>query len=154
LHNQWKPILLSIVIILGGVLGYSYLNGRINNVHSLTWTSNVNLFGKVMEYRMAGLSTDDKYRVVQEKAILWTNEGKYDPWNFAAAYTLNYAEEHFNVEGAFAWSVIERHPLDYLGNSIPDVLNVWLSPAYFYPLYGPVSAAQTPASSSGSVAMP
>jgi hypothetical protein len=91
---------------------------------------------------------------VQQEAVSWTNDGKYDPWDFATAYRLPFEQEHFSVEGAFAWSIIERHPLEYLGNSIPDVLNVWLAPLYFYPPYGPLTGAQTPASSNGTMAVP
>lgn len=120
------------------------VNAQVNRVFGLSWVSDLNLFGKVMEYRMQDLPVDPKYQAVQAEVHAYVQEGKTDPFGFADEHGLNYGERGFVIRddvfferyGAYARSIVTRNIATYVQRSVPDLYRSWFTPFVLYPTYG------------------
>ena len=132
-RQQWRPLLLTGAVVASMLLGYMSVNAVANDFFGLTWEQNVTLLGKLMEYKMVGLATDPQYQPIQADAVTFVNSGGIDPTLFGHLHPA-YSANGYQAAGAFARSVILRHPLTYLIHTVSDVRRTWqISPTFYAP---------------------
>ena len=148
-----KPVLLSAVLLTLTVGGYMVADARVNGVFGLSWVTNIDTFGKVLEYHLEDVPVDPRYAALQASVDRFvTHNPPYpvdpwpavppDPWSFVQTHEysqfgpgMNWAGGYQPV-GAFARSIILSHPIQYLADSIPDVYAAWQAAPWLYPVYG------------------
>ena len=129
---QWRPLVVAGAVVFSTLLGYLLINTATNDFFGLTWEQNVTLLGKVMEYKMEGMATDPQYQPIQADLETYlATGGKREPWLFGARYPA-YAANNYQAAGAFARSLILRHPLTYAKRTLPVVIQTWLVAPTFY----------------------
>ena len=141
--RYWKSVVLAMVVTYGLTLGYIQLNARINGVSDLSWVTNVNLFGKVLEYHMQGDPVPPQYHQIQAATIAYAATGQTDPFAMVMSYHLTTediegeAGTTYAAFGDYARYIITHNLGEYLFRSIPDLYQVWLTyPNDLYPVYG------------------
>lgn len=136
-----RLVALMLVVTYGLVLGYMEANLRANNYFGLTYVSNVNLYGKVEELNMQGLSVDPRYRQIQADTLTydaWFAQQQPgvvpDPWAFPQYFESerDYNDGLYSALGQFGENVILRHPLPFVLGSMKDIVTVWLAPPMLY----------------------
>lgn len=157
LGKHWKSLLASALVVASCVLGYMSLNQQVNKEFGLTWVININLFGKVLEYRMTDLPVDQKYAALQANTIAFAQsdhpgQNTQDPFAYASIYALS--DSHFTQEAAFSRALILHHPVTFVKKSVPEIIRVWLAPATFYSAMGLPNEGQQPVSDSGAYVIP
>jgi hypothetical protein len=122
--------LLVLLVVYSCVGAYSLANGRMHGTTRLTLVSDVNLYGKVLEYHLASSPAPARYAAIRTASITYlaqTHGGRISPW-------IAIAEQHggmrTGVYGAYARSVILQHPFAFLTQSIPDLARAWLPTTY------------------------
>lgn len=136
-----RLVALMLVITYGLVLSYMQADLRTNGYFGLSYTSNVNLYGKVEEFNMQGLSVDPRYRQIQTDTITydaWFAQQQPgvvpDPWAFPQYFAgqRDYNDGQFDALGQFAENVVLRHPLPFVVGGLKDMVAVWLAPPILY----------------------
>lgn len=141
LQAAWRPLLLATALVYGGVAGYSAFNGITQHYFGLTDATNVNLFGKVEEYRLEYLPIDPQYAGIQADTQTFVASRPQatvpDPFRFpGVAPQKRYWDHNYGPMGAYATAAIRRHPLLYVVSSLRDMPSVCLAPGKFYAIYG------------------
>lgn len=136
----WKQAILSLAACYLLVFGYAIANHARNGVFTLTYASNMNLFGKVEEYHMVGLSVDQRYASIQADAQTFAAEhpdwSVPDPWTFGDEYARRgYAASYYAPMGAYGENLILRHPTEYVLGSLGDVVETWRIRPMLYAMY-------------------
>ncbi len=128
LLGHWKrhvaALGLSLLLIYGCVAGYAALNGAQNGYTGISYVSDVNLFGKLMEYGMVREPVPPAMRTLQQQALSYGFHGDGTPWDFARQY--GYDSDYYAPLGAFAKYVMPRHLPTYTFKTLGDVVRVWL----------------------------
>lgn len=136
-----RLIALTLVVTYGLTLGYMEVNQRANGYFGLTYVSNVNLYGKVEELNMQGLSVDPRYLQIQEDTLTYdawfaTQQPGIvpDPWAFPQYFESqrDYNDGQYGALGQFAENVILRHPAPFVAGSLKDVVTIWLAQPILY----------------------
>lgn len=139
-RRQARPQLvawcLSGVAIYACVAGYMALNGALNGYAGLSYVSNVNLFGKVMEYRMQDLPVSPTLTPVQQATASYMHAGgdPLFPWTLAQAH--GYDRDYYEPVGAYARYVMVHYPAPWSAHVAADAGRVWIEPTF---LYAPVA---------------
>jgi 4-amino-4-deoxy-L-arabinose transferase-like glycosyltransferase len=144
LKRRWKPIALSLVATYALIVGYMAANGAVNGYFGLSDIASLNLFGKVLEYRLYRMdpapSPDANPRMAQFKADvaaymavghehIWA----LDVWDFVYEHP-EYDANHWAIYGTYSLPLIEQHPLVYLTRTIPDIVAcTYDSPQFWAP---------------------
>lgn len=116
---------LALVVVYALVGGYVALNGATNGYYGVSYISDANLFGKVLEYRMLDYPVPAQFQPIQGDARQFAVVGDGLPWTFAREY--GYTGDFYHPLGAYARYVILRHPLAYSAGTARDAVRVWLA---------------------------
>lgn len=110
--------LLAATLLYAVMVGYILLNAHVNGVAQLTADERINLYGKVTQYNMQGEATPQFADIANLTEYDMSVRHIHDPW---AIYWHNpqLGHNHFQEMGAYARSIIEHHPLEFLGKSAP-----------------------------------
>ncbi len=136
-----RLVALALVITYGLVLGYMEADLRANGYFGLTYVTNVDLYGKVEEFNMQGLSVDPQYQQIQADTLTydaWFAKQQPgivpDPWAFPQYFASDrdYNDGQYSALGKFAENVILHHPLPFVLGSLKDLVTVWLAPPMLY----------------------
>lgn len=120
--NQYKNLVLGLLVIYSLVLIYSYLNFVHNGYFGLTSVSNVNCFGKVLQYRFENKGNNIKLINDIKKAYASTssenlvNNYYLEPWNFIGKY--GWRKNNYKEIGKFSSDIIKKTFLDYTLESL------------------------------------
>lgn len=141
LRPAWRQLLLATALVYGGVVAYSAFNGYTLHYFGLTDATNINLFGKIEEYRMEFLPIAPQYAGIQAdtQAFVATRPqvAVPDPFRFPGiAPAKRYWDHQYGAMGAYATAVIRRYALLYAVDSLRDLPLVCLAPGKFYAIYG------------------
>jgi hypothetical protein len=136
-YKEWKRMGVSAVIIAIGMLGYTIAMQRQEGFFGISWISNINLFGKVLEYRLYTDPVPERYQLLQQQVIEY--EKKYhiaEPWTFINIYAPHADKDHGQALGEYARTVIMSHIGSYISLSLRDIITVWQVEPIFYAPYG------------------
>ncbi|MGH2517618.1 MAG: hypothetical protein ACRDHP_18365 [Ktedonobacterales bacterium] len=150
---RWRALALSLILTYGIVGGYMAVNAATFGFFGLTNVVSVDTLGKVLEYRMQGESGSAQYAQLRADANQYVrtvsvpgSTGPLNPWTFVNGAwrtppNYEYARDNYNLVGAYSRDLMLHHPVQYVLDSIPDVLAGWTaSPTVFY---APYSATPT-----------
>lgn len=126
----------ALVACLGlyAVLGlYIAANAAQNGCTCVTYIQNLNLLGKVMEYRMQG-EAPPQYAALTQVIDAQLARGDADPWNVARGDYQPVRRDHFALAGQYSMAIIMGHPGEYVAKSVPVALHVLVSSTPYLPI--------------------
>ncbi len=148
LRSHWRSLGLSLIMIYVLLLGYMGANATAFGFFGLTNVMNINLFGKVLEYRMQDESAAPQYAQLRAEADNYVrtvsppgSTGALSPWAFlykpwGGSQTDIYARDNYASLGAYSKDIIFHHPVQYTLGTVPDVLaGLYAAPSLFYAPY-------------------
>jgi hypothetical protein len=134
--GEWRTHVLRLGLVLvgvyGAILGYSQLNGLVTGYAGLSYASNVNLLGKVMEYRLQELPVSPELTPIQRDTAQyvrdqgpgpWSLTGR--PWEFARQY--GYDRDFYEPVGAYGRYVILHYSQYFIPATLRETVTVWSS---------------------------
>jgi len=148
-HLLFKPLMKRAIIVcsvLYALIGvYVASNAIVNHYVGLTTVENMNLVGKVIQYRMYNEATPE-YASTQRIIARYAEHGQTSP------YKILGAEPELAVNNAqpvsdFARSIILNHPVEFIAKTVPLLLPSLID-------YYPVSIIPPPPSASKSLYAP
>jgi hypothetical protein len=119
---HFKEIALSLILIYGLVLIYSTINFLQNGYFGITSVSNVNCFGKVLQYQLEDKGSNIKLINDINNAYASTPKdnliSKYylEPWNFIGKY--GWEKNNYSEIGKYSSSIIKKEFLSYTTKSL------------------------------------
>jgi hypothetical protein len=120
-HGRLRRLLphaIATVLVLYGALGvYVYRNVVDAGFVGVTTVQNVNLLGKVMQYRMQD-EAPPQYAPVARVVDAYLARGGTGPWQLVESSPM-LRGRHSDVVGAYAQAVIAGHPIEFLARSVP-----------------------------------
>lgn len=113
--------LLALCGVLGVVVLYMQANAAVSGYHGLSEAENINLWGKVVQYKMV-TQAPPKYADITSITEQGTKVLGGDVWGM---YWTNpvLGAHHFARVGAYARAVILAHPWEFLRKSVPLVFS-------------------------------
>ena len=121
---------ISICLIYAFVFGYCTLNNKINGFYGITSVSNVNCFGKILQYKMEAYGDNTKLKDDINNAYISTPKdnlvrGEYlEPWGFLGKY--GWANNNYFEPGRFSSSIIKNNLILYITNSLQLTANLMI----------------------------
>jgi hypothetical protein len=109
--------LLSLVLLYSVLGGYIYINAAQNHFAGLTWIENINELGKILQYHMQN-EAPPQYAGISRTLDTYINKGILDPY-VVLEHNPSLSDNDAALSGAFARSIIERHPGEFLVKSVP-----------------------------------
>ena len=130
LRKRWRYLLFCFVTIYGCLFLYVLGNKVTNNYFGFTYVSDINLFGKIIEYRMWDQMDDPSLRGMKTNLDTYLRTSRpVEPWLFPGAFPLeNYYSNNYAMMGAYSHNVIEHHPWEYLQSSQNDIKQTLMAP--------------------------
>ncbi len=122
LRVNLKTIAVGCIIIYTLVFGYSVLNFKVNGFLGMTSVSNVNIFGKILQYKMEYLGNNQDLKSDISCAYTTTTKDNLvggtflEPWGFLSQY--GWGKDNYGSLGKFSKSIILEHPFTYIKESI------------------------------------
>jgi hypothetical protein len=117
LRRLWPHALAATAALYLALGLFVHRNAVVNGYAGVTMVENVNLLGKVMQYRMQD-QAPARYAAVARLVGGYLAQGKAGPWALLGS-APQLAARHGALAGAFATAVIARHPLEFLARSVP-----------------------------------
>jgi hypothetical protein len=135
LRRRWRTLALACALAYLPLLGYMGANAATNGYFGLSDIANLNLFGKVVEYRMyampdAGAGPQFRQFQADVHSYMTSRQGEMvvkQVWDFVHSHP-QYDAHHWSLYGAYSTNLIMHHPLYYLAETSPDVLAAELAP--------------------------
>jgi hypothetical protein len=122
---------LAFVVVYGLVVGYVELNRVENGYTGITYTADIALLGKVMEYHLDNQPVSPALQPLQDELVVFPLSGRAPPWYFAATY--GYTANNYAAVSTYTHAVILQHPLAYAIDSLGACVSfVWLAPPRLY----------------------
>lgn len=119
LLRQVLPVAGLALVVLYGVLGsYVVLNRVQNSCTCVTYISNINLLGKVMQYRMAD-EAPSNYEAVARLVEAHLARGDTDPWNVIREEYPPLNRDYYTLAGDYSLAIIRAHPVEFVAKSGP-----------------------------------
>jgi hypothetical protein len=119
--------LVSLVLLYAVLAGYIFINATQYHFVGVTDIQNINAWGKVLQYDMQNEAPVEYASIAQISNTFQTHDDS-NPYDLLSRYP-ELKRNHFALVGAYAWSIIERHPGQFLMKSVPVALFPW---QYFY----------------------
>ncbi|WP_201390634.1 hypothetical protein [Ktedonobacter sp. SOSP1-52] len=111
------PILLATLLLYGFLSGYTLLNTMQNNFNGVTWIQNINLLGKVLQYRMEGEASPQDAKI-SHILDTYTKRGITDPYIILSQQPV-LARDYAARSGEFAKGIILHHSIEFVLKSTP-----------------------------------
>src|SRR5207253_7824488 len=93
----------------------------------VTDIQNINILGKVLQYDMQNEAPVEYASVAEITNTFWIH-GRTNPYDLLSQHP-GLKSNHYALVGAYALSIIEHHPVEFLAKSLPVALFSW---HYFY----------------------
>jgi hypothetical protein len=110
------PVISSLVVIYLLVGGYIYANARINHIASLSYVTNMNLIGKVLQYRMQDESPYNSY--LSHTYDSYLKQGIDSPFQITSR-VQGLGDNYAQTSADWAKGIILHHPVEFLVKSVP-----------------------------------
>jgi hypothetical protein len=115
--------LLPVAALALGVLyatlgGYVMLNRVQNSCTCVTYISNINLLGKVMQYRMER-EAPPHYEAMTQLVLAHVSRGDTDPWNVIREDYPPLKHNYYALAGDYSLAIIRAHPVEFVAKSGP-----------------------------------
>lgn len=121
------PVISALAVIYLLVGSYIYVNAQTNHLPSLSWVTNMNLIGKVLQYRMQDESpTNPSFSHVYDSYLRRGIDSPYYITSHVPGLGNNYAQ----ASADWAKAIILHHPGEFLVKSVPYLF----TSLYAYPL--------------------
>lgn len=121
-----RPALGSMLVIYLLVGGYIYANARINHIASLSSVTNMNLIGKVLQYRM---QDEAPYNPTLSHIYdSYVRQGELSPY-YITSRVPGLGDNYAQASVDWAKNIILHHPVEFLLKSIP----YFFTSLYYYP---------------------
>lgn len=138
LRRLLPTALLALGLLYGTLGGYVILNRAQNGCACVTYISNLNLLGKVMQYRMedeAPPQYDDVTRLVKTHLA----RGDADPWNVIREDYPPLKSDYYALAGDYSLAIIRAHPVEFVAKSGPVAISALTTVNPFRPIdpHGP-----------------
>lgn len=121
-RGQLRRLLPTAVLTLGVLYatlgGYVILNRVQNSCTCVTYISNVNLLGKVMQYRMER-EAPPQYAAMTQLVSAHVARGDADPWNVLRENYPPLHRDHFALAREYSTAIIRSHPVEFVAKSGP-----------------------------------
>jgi len=115
-----RPLLhaLASVFLIYAVLGgYIFINATQNHFVGISDIQNINELGKVIQYNMQN-EVPPQYATIAQTTNTFRSRGDINPYDLLDQHP-ELKDTHFALVGAYAQSVIEHHPVEFLVKSLP-----------------------------------
>ncbi|EFH81816.1 hypothetical protein [Ktedonobacter racemifer] len=120
------PVISSLAVMYLLIGGYIYANARINNVASLSTVTNMNLIGKVLQYRMQDETPYNPY--LSHIYDDYLRQGHASPF-YIASHAPGIGDHYAQASADWAKNIILHHPVEFLMKSVP----LFFTSLYYYP---------------------
>src|SRR5579859_340156 len=128
----WRYLLnvLAAIVVLNALLGgYIYINTTQNSYAGITDISNINCWGKVIQYNMQNEGPARYASIAQiTDAYIHSPQARNDPYDLIKQHPEVKAN-HYEAVGGYARAIILGHPVEFLTKSVKVVFYPW---PYFY----------------------
>jgi hypothetical protein len=132
--RQFLPYVLAACLGLYAVLGlYIVANSVQNGCTCVTYIQNLNLLGKIMDYRMQD-EAPPQYDGLTKVLDAQLARGDADPWNVVRGDYQPVRRDHYSLAGQYSVAIISRHPGEYLAKSVPVAQHVLISSTPYVPI--------------------
>lgn len=112
---------------------YIAANAAQNGCACVTYIQNLNLLGKVMEYRMQD-DAPPRYHDLTQIVDQQLARGDTDPWNVVRGDYEPVKRDNYALAGQYSVAIILGHPGEYIAKSIADAQHVLVSTTPFLPV--------------------
>ena len=119
--------LASVFLIYAVLGGYIFINATQNHFVGISDIQNINELGKVIQYNMQN-EVPPQYATIAQTTNTFRSRGDINPYDLLDQHP-ELKDTHFALVGAYAQSVIEHHPVEFLAKSVPVLFS---SLDYFY----------------------
>jgi 4-amino-4-deoxy-L-arabinose transferase-like glycosyltransferase len=130
----WRGVAASFALTYLVVIGFQFHNLQRYGFFSLSDASNVNPFGKVLEYHMQLETSDPRYQHLAADANAYVQSGQSDPWEFVARFP-QYNGHYYLLLGTYSEDIILHHPVEFVAKTIPDIVETLDPPITVYAPY-------------------
>jgi hypothetical protein len=118
LRRLLPTAILALGLLYGTLGGYVILNRVQNSCTCVTYISNVNLLGKVMQYRMER-EAPPQYATMTHLVSVHVERGDADPWNVIREDYPPLHRDYFALAGEYSAAIIREHPVEFVAKSGP-----------------------------------
>ena len=129
-RKRWLPAALLGAAIYAPLLGYGIVNDRLHPHAGLSAISNINLLGKVLEYRMQGEGDPGRFPTLWQ-GITNLPKGDADPYHILQANPQSMGPDYWDAY-RFSQDIVLSHPIEYVEKSAGDLVQEWLAVPYAY----------------------
>jgi hypothetical protein len=127
LRRPFLHALSSVFLIYAVLGGYIFINATQNHFVGISDIQNINTLGKVIQYNMQNEALP-QYAAIAQTTNTFRSHGDINPYDLLGQHP-ELKNNHFALVGAYAQSVIEHHPVEFLAKSVPVLFS---SLDYFY----------------------
>ncbi|HEU4783163.1 MAG TPA: hypothetical protein VFS83_07485, partial [Ktedonobacterales bacterium] len=106
----------ALAVLYGALGGYVILNRVQNDCACVTYISNVNLLGKVMQYRMER-EAPPQYAAMTQLVSAHVARGDTDPWNVLREDYPPLHRDYFALAGEYSTAIIRAHSVEFVAKS-------------------------------------
>jgi hypothetical protein len=141
LRRLLPTAILALAALYGTLGGYVILNHARNDCACVTYIPNVNLLGKVMQYRMVR-DAPPQYATMTQLVLEYVERGDADPWSVLREDYPPLIRDHFALAGDYSAAIIRAHPVEFLAKSGPVAIEALTTVNPFLPIdpHGPFAA--------------
>jgi len=112
------------------IWAYASVNDRLHPGAGFTAVSNVNLFGKVIQYRMQNdAEPTPRFAEIRFLTDRYVAAGGANPYEFGAQHP-DLVGPYYSHAAVFSRSAILRNPIAFIGDTIPYSYFLWLGEPY------------------------
>jgi hypothetical protein len=114
--------LLARVLVSAGLVylllgSYVAVNAFAHGLVGLTYIENMNMLGKVLQYRMQ-MEAPPEYREIGQRLDLYVHKGQLSPYVIMGSEP-ELARDNAKLAGQYARSIVMSHPFEFLSKSVP-----------------------------------
>ncbi len=132
LRRSWPRLAIALAAVCGLLFGYAWGNGVATGYEGFSDVSNINLFGKVLQYHMEDENLDPRFAQLRGDlhTYLTTHFTSYvDPYVFVSAYP-QYGRSFYALLGDFSRETISQHPIEFIQKTYPIANATWIFMPY------------------------
>jgi hypothetical protein len=132
-RRTWRVVLAGVVVTYGVFTMYMAGNAVVNHFFNISEVTNINLFGKVLEYRLYDQTSDPQYQQIKANIDAYAATVKQpDPFYFIFGLHPEYQQDGIAELGAYSRSILLSHAGTVIRHTGSDLLLALRTPALIY----------------------
>jgi hypothetical protein len=136
LRLAWRGLLSTFIVIYGLLVVYMAGNEVTNHFFGISDVTNINFFGKVLEYHLYDDTNDPRYAGVKADVDAYASAyppgTKLDPFTFIYIRYPKYSADGVSLLGAYSVSILKSHLGTVIADSVPDIGYALNTPSLLY----------------------